>query len=134
LGASGVWVGTRFVASHEASASEYHKQLVVNLESKDTIRTLTLTGRPIRLAKSDYVMEWEQHPEKIRELTAQGIVPVEEDIRTGKIDFKQVSELKLIGQACGAIKEIKSSQEIVEGMVREAVAILRQNYTFIAKL
>jgi len=134
LGASGVWVGTRFVASIESSASEYHKNLILNLESKDTIRTLTLTGRPIRLAKTDYVMEWEAQPEKIRELTAQGIVPVEEDVRTGKIDFKQFAELKLLGQACGGIKEIKSAQEIVESMVKEAVAIIRQNQTFVAKL
>jgi NAD(P)H-dependent flavin oxidoreductase YrpB (nitropropane dioxygenase family) len=41
LGASAVWVGTRFVASEEAGAPPRHKQGVVNADVSDTIRTIS---------------------------------------------------------------------------------------------
>ena len=39
-GASGVWVGTRFVASEEAGAPSIHKQQVVSAGYDDVVRTL----------------------------------------------------------------------------------------------
>merc|ERR1712083_197852 len=38
MGCSGVWVGTRFIASDEAGAGPYHKKSVVNAGFTDTIR------------------------------------------------------------------------------------------------
>merc|ERR1719482_1237303 len=58
LGAAGVWVGTRFIACEEASAPPAHKKLVVNSSSSDTIRTLVLSGRPLRMVPNQFVKEW----------------------------------------------------------------------------
>ena len=57
-GASGVWVGTRFVASEEAGAPPIHKQLVVSAGYDDTVRTLLYSGRPMSVRKTDYVRDW----------------------------------------------------------------------------
>merc|ERR1712070_1108813 len=48
-GCSGVWVGTRFIASEEAGAGPYHKQSVVKADYTDTIRTTIYSGRPMRV-------------------------------------------------------------------------------------
>merc|ERR1712039_461348 len=45
MGCSGVWVGTRFIASEEAGAGPYHKKSVVAAEFNDTLRTIIYTGR-----------------------------------------------------------------------------------------
>lgn len=52
LGASAVWVGTRFVASEEGDAPKRHKEAVVSAGHHDTIRTLIFTGRPMRVKKN----------------------------------------------------------------------------------
>merc|ERR1719210_2192951 len=55
-GCSGVWVGTRFIASDEAGAGPYHKRSVIESSYEDTIRTTVYTGRPMRVFKTPYVM------------------------------------------------------------------------------
>ena len=57
-GASGVWVGTRFVASVEAGASKKHKELVLSAGYDDVVRTLIYSGRPMSVRKTPYVEEW----------------------------------------------------------------------------
>lgn len=57
-GASGVWVGTRFVASTEAGAPKLHKDLVLSAGYDDTVRTLIYSGRPMSVRKTDYVKDW----------------------------------------------------------------------------
>ena len=54
LGASAVWVGTRFVASVEGDAPDTHKEAVVTAGYHDTIRTLVFSGRPMRIKKNAY--------------------------------------------------------------------------------
>lgn len=59
-GAQAVWVGTRFVASTEASAPKYHKDLIVSADYGDVDRTLIYTGRPLRVRYTPYVKEWNE--------------------------------------------------------------------------
>lgn len=78
-GAQAVWVGTRFVASVEAGAPKYHKDLVVSADFGDTATSLIYTGRPLRVRRTDYVKSWEtpDQVKKIQELTSQGKLPFE---------------------------------------------------------
>jgi NAD(P)H-dependent flavin oxidoreductase YrpB (nitropropane dioxygenase family) len=57
-GASGVWVGTRFVASEEAGAPPKHKELVLSAGYDDIVRTLIYSGRPMSVRKTPYVASW----------------------------------------------------------------------------
>lgn len=82
-GAQGVWVGTRFVASEEAGCSKMHKDNVVTAEYTDTLRTLVISGRPLRCRMNDYIQQWENQPEKIKELTDKGVVPIMQDMEDG---------------------------------------------------
>merc|ERR1719160_2317659 len=60
VGCSGVWVGTRFIATDEAGAGPMHKRKVVESTYGDTIRTIIYSGRPMRVFKTPYNEEWEQ--------------------------------------------------------------------------
>lgn len=80
-GAVGAWVGTRFVASTEAGCSQQHKEAVVTAQFEDTLRTLVVSGRPLRVKMNDYIKSWEvDRPEEVKRLCDQGIVPLAHDM------------------------------------------------------
>ncbi|KAL9110605.1 MAG: hypothetical protein Q9187_008034, partial [Circinaria calcarea] len=83
LGAQAVWVGTRFVASVEAGCSQAHKEAILAADFDSTLRTLVVSGRPLRVMRNPYIDAWEARPEEIKRLTAQGIVPMTRDLDEG---------------------------------------------------
>jgi NAD(P)H-dependent flavin oxidoreductase YrpB (nitropropane dioxygenase family) len=127
-GAQAVWVGTRFVASKEAGCSELHKEAVVTASFEDTLRTLVVSGRPLRVRMNEYLQDWESRPEDIKKLTESGVVPMIKDMEEDKdVDFPF-----LMGQVAGVIKEIKPAKEIVEEMVTDAVKMLKLGQTYLS--
>merc|ERR1712046_69612 len=76
---------------------------------------------------------WEDNrAEEIKKLTSQGILPVYHDMgekeKSGEeVDFKTRMDMMplLMGQAAGAVNEIKPAKEIMDDMVTGAISILR---------
>lgn len=138
LGATGVWVGTRFVATPESSAPKGHKEKILKASATDTIRTDCVTGRPLRLVPNAAVKYWESEPAKKKELLDGGMIPMlqpflDESEDRGKIAaFEALNSLS--GQAAGGFDALKPAAEIVETMVREALAIIKHNQEVYAKL
>ena len=122
-GASGVWVGTRFVASVEAGCSQMHKDEVVSATFEDNVRTIVVSGRPMRVKANAYIRNWERQPEKIRELTEQGIIPYEKDVQDG---VEEADRPFLMGQVSAVIDRIQPAAEIVDEMVDGAVERMRE--------
>merc|ERR1719183_13712 len=88
MGCSGVWVGTRFIASEEAGAGPYHKRSVVNADFTDTVRTTIYTGRPLRVFKTPYIMDWQENRAKeIINLQNNGIIAFTADLKDGYEGF-----------------------------------------------
>eukprot|EP00392_Amoebophrya_sp_AT5.2_P002811 g2816.t1 len=129
LGATAGWVGTRFVCTTESHAPKHHKEKILRSGSSDTVRTLLLTGRPLRLIPNGYIKEGEKDPGRVQKLLEEGKIPVYEDVGRDwdlRIPAREAAT-SLAGQACGGVKEILSAKEVVDRMVREACAILLQN-------
>jgi NAD(P)H-dependent flavin oxidoreductase YrpB (nitropropane dioxygenase family) len=126
-GATGVWVGTRFVASAEAGCSQAHKESVVSATFEDTVRTLAISGRPLRCRRNAWLDKWEAQPEKIKELTEKGIVPIEYDFENGE----DVDLPHLMGVVAGVVTSIQPARQIVDEMVAEAVQMLKQGQTYL---
>ncbi|KAG9010700.1 hypothetical protein FRB90_007691 [Tulasnella sp. 427] len=114
-GASAVWVGTRFVASVEAAAP---KVLTATLD--DDIRTLIYSGRPMRVRKTPYVLEWEEkRQDEMKDLLSQGVIPAEKDIEEHP-ERSLESRRWLLGKVAGLIHEVRPARDIVEDMIKEA--------------
>jgi NAD(P)H-dependent flavin oxidoreductase YrpB (nitropropane dioxygenase family) len=142
LGAAGVWVGTRFICAKEAGAPPYHQEAVLSAGYHDTVRTLVYTGRPLRVKKNPYNVEWDTTRKQEQEkLLAQGVVPVQYDIDQAQagdmkdIDPQRVADGRplLMGQVAGAIEDIKPAKEIVDDMVRVAIQMIRDNGAMVTK-
>jgi len=139
LGAEAAWVGTRFICAAEAGASPIHQQAVIKAGLEDTIRTVVFTGRPLRVLKTPYITNWETNrSQEIKELTAKGIIPITVDAeKVGKEGLESLDTTQyrgfLMGQAAGAVEEIKPAAEIINEMVSQAIAILSANHNKIVK-
>ncbi|KAI4148232.1 MAG: hypothetical protein LQ340_005173 [Diploschistes diacapsis] len=140
LGASAVWVGTRFVLSEEAGAPKAHQEAVRTAGFDDNVRTIIFTGRPLRVRNNAYIQNWEENRQnEIKELTAKGTIPVEHDFETmgDDLDDETMDNARpfLMGKASAVVNEKKSAKAIVDEMVGEAVEWLQRGNKFVtAKL
>ena len=118
LGADGVQIGSRFVATNESSAHQNFKQTVVNTEDGGTELTLKeLT--PVRLIKNDFYNQVQNAykkgatPEDLKVLLGRGRAKkgmFEGDLVEGELE---------IGQIAGLINEIKPAAEVVKEIIDE---------------
>lgn len=118
LGADGVQVGSRFVASTESSAHQAFKQVVVDAKEGDTQLTLKELA-PVRLIKNKFFNDVEAlyktapTPEQLKELL--GRARAKKGMFEGDLDEGELE----IGQISGLIYDIKPVSEIVKEMVEE---------------
>lgn len=129
-GAQAVWVGTRFVASVEAGAPKKHKELVVSADYGDTNTTLIYTGRPLRVRRTDYVKEWENRQDEIKELTSRGKLPHEVEL-SKRPEMSLPGRPWLMGDVAASIKEVKPAKEIIDEMVSTATAQIKRGQSLL---
>ncbi|MCR9264429.1 MAG: nitronate monooxygenase [Flavobacteriaceae bacterium] len=118
LGADGVQIGSRFVASPEASSHELFKQWVVKAQEGDTQLTLKELA-PVRLLKNKFFQD-------VQQAYAQGASAEELKTLLGRARAKrgmfegdmEEGELE-IGQVSGLIHDITPAAEIVREMMAE---------------
>lgn len=139
LGADGVWVGTRFICAEESAAPKAHKEKVLSASSADTIRTLVISGRPLRLIPNEYVKKWEREPEKIKAMCDKGVVPLVDDLKNCSNDeekrrgaFDAINSLA--GQAAGGVQTIEPASKIVKDLVMQATSMLQHNAKLLSRL
>lgn len=78
LGASGVWIGTRFIPSVESKAPQVFKDQVIAADYDSWVKLTVWSGRPLRALRNPWLTDWEVNRQKeIKELTEKGIVPLE---------------------------------------------------------
>ncbi|KZZ91988.1 2-nitropropane dioxygenase [Ascosphaera apis ARSEF 7405] len=138
LGASAVWVGTRFILAEEAGAPKEHQEAVQTASFDDSVRTIIFTGRPLRVKNNPYIQNWEENKHaEIKELTSKGIIPVEHDLENvpDDIDDETIDSFRpwLMGNAAAVIKEIKPAKAIVDELVDGAVASIKKGQTYLTK-
>lgn len=132
LGASAVWVGTRFILCEEAGAPKAHQEAVRTSGFDDNVRTIIFTGRPLRVRNNPYISNWETNRQnEIKELTGKGIIPVEHDLEKmgDDLDDDTMDNARpfLMGKAAAVVNERKSAKEIIDEMVSEAVQVFQNN-------
>lgn len=139
LGATGVWVGTRFVLCEEAGAPKAHQEAVRTADFDDNVRTIIFTGRPLRVRNNPYIQHWEeQRQEEIKTLTSQGKIPVEHDIESlgDDVDDDTMDNARpfLMGKAAAVVNERKSAKAIVDEMVSDAAKCLQMGASCVSRL
>ncbi|KAF2152042.1 2-nitropropane dioxygenase [Myriangium duriaei CBS 260.36] len=129
LGASAVWIGTRFVLSEEAGAPKAHQEAVRTSGFDDNVRTIIFTGRPLRVRQNPYIQNWEENRQaEIKELTGKGVIPVEHDMEKmgDDVDDDTMDNARpfLMGKAAAVVNERLPAKQIIDDMVSQAVKVI----------
>ncbi len=127
LGAQGVVIGTRFVATPEAQAARQYREAIVRSGEADTVRTRCYTGKPARTIRNRYNEEWERKSDEIQPFPMQVMYSFEQ----GVMDYMGLSgdadperSFMPAGQGMGLIRSIRPAAEVVADIVNEAEAVL----------
>lgn len=129
LGAAGVSIGTRFIASTEASVSKEYKDAVVDAKMNDIVMTEKLSGTPCTIINTPYAKKigykqnwlerWLSKGKRTKKwfktlVQLRGFKRLEKAVKPGNYD-----NLWCAGQSVELINEIKSCKEIIETIKNE---------------
>jgi len=130
LGAVGVWMGTRFIASTEAHAGALYHEAVLGADDTETVRTRCYSGKPMRVRQNLYVADWESRPADIQPFPQQAMLSSRAGVMGGiggQIEgLDPDKSCFAMGQSAGGIHDVLPAGEIVRRILAEAdVAIGR---------
>jgi enoyl-[acyl-carrier protein] reductase II len=129
LGADGIWVGTRFIATPEArGVLGYKEKLLASREDQTTI-SRAYSGKTMRVVRNDYTDYYDAHPEELKKFPEQlgvafgrGTLHLGGDSLTEGVDTAK--ECFPAGQGVGGITELVPAAELVRRFVTEAETVL----------
>ena len=117
LGADGVQLGTRFMASTECQIHDKYKQAIIDAHCEDIVVVARFTNHPVRVIRNklaDEILELEKNnpfPEEIRSEKFAG-----SKVAAGNIENAPL----LCGLCAEGITDIQSCKEIIENISRDA--------------
>ncbi len=122
LGADGVLLGTRFVATRESSASDVWKQRLISGQRKTTL-TDGFTGQWARVLESEFTEHWEAAKTKALPGLLQATAGADLFAAARKADDDQMQPL-YSGAGARTMSGIPGAGQVVEQLVAEARASL----------
>jgi NADH:quinone reductase (non-electrogenic) len=122
LGAQGVMMATRFVATKECEVHDNIKQEIIRRQENETTlicKSIGLQGRAIRNKLAEDVLAIEaQHGGLEKLIPLMSGKRVKEAWETGNVDIAPM----MMGQSVGMVKDVPTCKELIERMVSEAKA------------
>lgn len=131
LGAQGVWMGTRFVASPEWGGGGWEQQGVLAATADDTVQTSVfdrLFDRPFpagiddRMVRNAFITAWQGNT---MEITPENTA-LQEVVRRAEAQGDRSVAGISAGVSAGLISDVQPAADIVHAIVREAEDLLRQ--------
>ncbi|MCC6779665.1 MAG: nitronate monooxygenase [Hyphomicrobiales bacterium] len=130
LGADGVLLGTRFLASRESPLHPNFKQSILDSDGHDTVLSeipdlaagLVWPGAMSRSRRNQFIARWAGREWALRRDRAGALAQVRAARERGDAEEAPMS----MGQDAGLIRDLPPAGEIVARMMREAEAILAQ--------
>lgn len=123
LGAQGIQVGTRFLATVECPTHENFKQAVIQADDTSTTVTGRSIGGPVRSIKNSMIAEYlklENEHASREELEKISLGSLRRAVFEGDTDRGSV----MAGQICGLCNEITTVEEMITGMFAEAQKVM----------
>jgi nitronate monooxygenase len=125
LGATGVLLGTRFVATRESMAFAAFKKALLEESGEDTSVTDAFTGRYARVLRTAFVEHYGRSGVPVLPFPWQYLVAADIYREAVARDHRDYFPL-VAGQGVGLINSLPMAAEVVESVIREARAVLRE--------
>lgn len=134
LGAEGVWMGTRFIATHEAHTGRGFKEKMLETPEDGTVISKGYTGKTCRVIRTEWTNHFEQHPEELKPFPQQVMTAMQAGVQqlgTGPdVELDTNRAFMACGQAVGAIDAIKPARQVVEEIMDDARRTLARLASF----
>ena len=124
LGADGVWIGTRFIATPEARAVNGYKESLIALAEDGTVISRAFTGKTCRVVRNDWTNHFDEHPDELQPFPMQAVASAKAGVNhlgfPSGTDVDVSKEFMPAGQGVGAITSLVPAAELVQQMMAEA--------------
>lgn len=123
LGAQGVLLGTRFVATRESMAPEFYKKSLLEREADATIVTDAFTGQWARVLRNTFAVEYRAAgAPTLPSLLQSG---ASADVTAAAVKRQDGEYFPMFsGQSVGLVHNVPGAGEVVEAIIREARDVL----------
>ncbi len=123
LGAEGIQMGTRFVATVESEVHPEYKKRIVKASIRDTVVTGAKLGHPARVLKTPFA-------KKILELETESFEEAERallgSLRRAVLEGDVSSGSFMAGQSAGLVNDVKTVKEVVEEVIEEFLGVFKE--------
>lgn len=130
LGAFGVWCGSMFLLSSEATFTEGQKDRVIAATERDAAPTKAISGKPLRQLRTAFTEVWDKGPKPPLGFPFHGLLTVDIiDYAYEHKDQRKFDEILVtpVSQSARLLTKRKSSKQMVDDMVKQAVMILEES-------
>jgi nitronate monooxygenase len=122
LGASGVMLGTRFIATKESIAPQYFKNAVLAAKPGDTVVSAAFTGLPMRTLRNTFTAAYGDAPVLPPLLQSSAA----EDIFAAAAARGDAQYAAMpAGESAGLIDDVPSAADVVRSIVDESEQIIK---------
>jgi len=137
LGADGVWMGTRFIATPEARSVDGYKEALLGTAEDGTVITRAYTGKTCRVVRNDWTQYYDEHPDELQPFPAQVIAAAKAGANHLGAPEGTASdparEFYPCGQGVGAIDELVPAGDLVRRIVEDAERALARSRDRLAR-
>lgn len=124
LGAQGVQLGTRFMATPESNFNAWGKARLLDMAETETLVTKSMTGAPVRCIATPEIRAYEKALRAGADKA--DLAQLRREVRGGRnTDDDAERRQSAMGQVAGLITDIRPVAELIEEMMAQAATIAR---------
>ncbi len=127
MGADLAYMGTRFINTHEAIASEKYQQMIINAGTKDIVYTAAVSG-----IKANYIWQSLESAGITKEML-ESKVKIDFSEEKMNVEGKAWKDLWSAGQGVASIKDSLSVEDLTNRLYKEFKQALKQQQSLLDK-
>jgi NAD(P)H-dependent flavin oxidoreductase YrpB (nitropropane dioxygenase family) len=123
LGAQGVWAGSLWLTVEESDLPPAQKEQLLKAESRNTVRSRSVTGKPARMLRNDWTEAWEQPdaPDPLP-MPLQYMVSGDMVARSHQYPDKALDVMfNPVGQVVAQLNDVRKSKDVIMTLVEEYI-------------
>jgi enoyl-[acyl-carrier protein] reductase II len=121
LGAQGIQMGTRFMATAESDLNAWGRQRLLEMRETDTLVTRAMTGATVRCIRTPEIAAYE---DALAKHAPEGeVTELMRAVRASRNEEKALRRQSAAGQVAGMIRDVPTVSELIDGILAEATRL-----------
>jgi enoyl-[acyl-carrier protein] reductase II len=121
LGAQGIQMGTRFMATVESDLNAWGRQRLLEMRETDTLVTRAMTGATVRCIRTPEIAAYEDA--LARHAPESEVTELMRAVRALRNEEKALRRQSAAGQVAGMIRDVPTVADLIEGILIEATRL-----------